>query len=138
MYTVHTVYSNGFKLKGVYEYFFHAEGLHECSWKPDEKIVQDTSAGQVKFKFLFTAWRAETGWPFPDRGCLYENEKQTSLYKVEKKIEISTTDEGYDEMKKKGPAADSKLPPTFSPGPARPPFRIPEFRYVSVSDPDPI
>ena len=41
-------------------------------------------------------------------------------------------------MKKKGPAADSKLPPTFSPGPARPPFRIPEFRYVTVADPDPL
>ena len=39
-------------------------------------------------------------------------------------------------MKKKGPAADSKLPPTFSPGPARPPFRIPEFRYVTLAESD--
>ena len=41
-------------------------------------------------------------------------------------------------MKKKGPAADSKLPPTFSPGPARPPFRLPEFRDVTVANPDPL
>ena len=50
---------------------------------------------------------------------------------VKKKIEISTTDEVSEELKSEGDVPEAKRQ-TFSPGPARPPFRIPEFRWSYI------
>ena len=55
---------------------------------------------------------------------------------TKKKIEISTTeqelsDNDYDEDKEDHDKSDVKRQ-TFSPGPARPPFRIPEFRWSYI------
>jgi len=50
---------------------------------------------------------------------------------VKKKIEISTSDKVSEELKSEGDVPEAKRQ-TFSPGPARPPFRIPEFRWSYI------
>merc|ERR1711892_636290 len=50
---------------------------------------------------------------------------------VKKKIEISTSDKVPEELKSEGDVPEAKRQ-TFSPGPARPPFRIPEFRWSYI------
>lgn len=50
---------------------------------------------------------------------------------VKKKIEISTSDKVSEEFKSEGDVPEAKRQ-TFSPGPARPPFRIPEFRWSYI------
>ena len=50
---------------------------------------------------------------------------------VKKKIEISTSDQVSEELKSEGDVPEAKRQ-TFSPGPARPPFRIPEFRWSYI------
>ena len=47
------------------------------------------------------------------------------MYKEEEEIDS-------DEEKKATSGGDKKKPPTFSPGPSRPPFRIPEFRWSYI------
>merc|ERR1719495_2811594 len=50
---------------------------------------------------------------------------------AKKKIEISTSDKVSEELKSEGDVPEAKRQ-TFSPGPARPPFRIPEFRWSYI------
>eukprot|EP00092_Neocalanus_flemingeri_P023594 GFUD01025586.1.p1 GENE.GFUD01025586.1~~GFUD01025586.1.p1 ORF type:complete len:2395 (-),score=541.48 GFUD01025586.1:571-6762(-) len=50
---------------------------------------------------------------------------------VKKKIEISTSEKVSQDLKSESDASEAKRQ-TFSPGPARPPFRIPEFRWSYI------